>query len=90
MPLAQRANKVRGVHLAIVTANKEGDGNPGYRVKVKFPWLNAEEKTDIIEKVGQIDKQRDKTIQVSEAEKNKNSQNNVILVLTKMVRVEGT
>ncbi|MBA3465235.1 MAG: hypothetical protein H0T46_35215, partial [Deltaproteobacteria bacterium] len=45
MHLAQRANKLRGVHLAIVDENKDGDGNPGYRVKVKFPWLNDQEKT---------------------------------------------
>ena len=36
---ASRADKVRGVHLAIVVENKDGDGNPGYRIKVKFPWL---------------------------------------------------
>ena len=34
---ASRANKLRGVHVAIVVDNKDGDGNPGYRVKVKFP-----------------------------------------------------
>ena len=37
MLAAQRAAKLRGVHLAIVVDNKDGDGNPGYRVKVKFP-----------------------------------------------------
>ena len=36
--------KLRGVHLAIVVENKDGDGNPGYRVKVKYPWLSEEEK----------------------------------------------
>ena len=45
MPTALRAAKLRGVHLAIVVENTEGDGNPGYRVKVKFPWLNEQEKT---------------------------------------------
>ena len=45
MPLALRASKLRGVHLAIVVDNKDGEGNPGYRVKVKFPWLNEQEKT---------------------------------------------
>ncbi|MGE3762142.1 MAG: phage baseplate assembly protein V, partial [Kofleriaceae bacterium] len=45
MPLAVRADKLRGVHHAICVENTEGDGNPGYRVKVKFPWLNEEEKT---------------------------------------------
>jgi uncharacterized protein involved in type VI secretion and phage assembly len=44
-PYAVRADKIRGVHLAIVVENKEGDGNPGYRVKVKYPYLNDEEKT---------------------------------------------
>ena len=45
MPNALRADKVRGVHLAIVAENTEGDGNPGYRVKVKLPWLSEQEKT---------------------------------------------
>jgi uncharacterized protein involved in type VI secretion and phage assembly len=45
MPQALRASKMRGVHLAIVLDNKDGDGNPGFRVKVKFPWLNDQEKT---------------------------------------------
>src|SRR5688572_12746004 len=43
MPQALRASKIRGVHLAIVVDNKDGGGNPGYRVKVKFPWLNEQE-----------------------------------------------
>src|ERR1043165_10203647 len=43
MPLAQRASKLRGVQLAIVVDNKDGEGNPGYRVKVKFPWLNEQD-----------------------------------------------
>jgi hypothetical protein len=42
---ATRANKLRGVHVAIVVDNKDGEGNPGYRVKVKFPWLNADDQT---------------------------------------------
>ncbi len=33
------AAKLRGVYLGVVTNNAEGDGNPGYRVKVTFPWL---------------------------------------------------
>ena len=41
MPNALRADKVRGVHIAIVAENTEGDGNPGYRVKVKLPWLDC-------------------------------------------------
>jgi uncharacterized protein involved in type VI secretion and phage assembly len=45
MPLAVRAAKLRGVHLAIVVDNKDGDGNPGYRVKVKFPWMSDQETT---------------------------------------------
>jgi len=42
---AMRASKIRGVQLAIVVDNKDGDGNPGYRVKLKFPWLNEQEST---------------------------------------------
>ncbi|MEO8703101.1 MAG: phage baseplate assembly protein V, partial [Kofleriaceae bacterium] len=42
---AVRSVKLRGVHVAIVVDNKEGEGNPGYRVKVKYPWLSEEEKT---------------------------------------------
>src|SRR5205809_649017 len=45
MKKAQSANKMRGVHLAIVVDNSEGDGNPGHRVKVKFPFMNADEST---------------------------------------------
>jgi len=45
MPQALRASKVRGVQLAIVVDNKDGQGNPGYRVKVKFPTLNTQETT---------------------------------------------
>jgi len=40
---ALRASKIRGVQLAIVVDNKDGEGNPGYRVKVKFPWLSEQE-----------------------------------------------
>src|SRR5579872_685440 len=40
-----RASKIHGVHLAIVADNKDGDGNPGYRVKLKLPWLNDQETT---------------------------------------------
>ena len=39
---ATRAAKLRGVHLAIVVVNREGDGNPGYRVKVQLPWLSTD------------------------------------------------
>src|ERR1044071_7484178 len=45
MPQALRASKLRGVHLAIVVENKDGQDNPGYRVKVKFPWLSEQEST---------------------------------------------
>ena len=40
---ALHTSKIRGVQLAIVVDNKDGEGNPGYRVKVKFPWLNEQE-----------------------------------------------
>jgi phage baseplate assembly protein gpV len=40
---ALRASKIRGVQLAIVVDNKDGVDNPGYRVKVKFPWLSEQE-----------------------------------------------
>jgi hypothetical protein len=40
-----RASKILGVHLAIVVDNKDGDGNPGFRVKLKLPWLNDQETT---------------------------------------------
>jgi uncharacterized protein involved in type VI secretion and phage assembly len=37
---------MRGIHLAIVTDNKEdGKDNPGYRIKVKYPWLPESEQT---------------------------------------------
>ena len=42
---ALRASKIRGVRLAIVADNKDGDSNPGYRVKLKLPWLNEQETT---------------------------------------------
>src|SRR5689334_1209548 len=45
MPLAERAAKIRGLQLAIVVDNKDGADNPGYRVKVKFPWMNDQETT---------------------------------------------
>ena len=38
-----RISKVRGVQLAIVVDNKEGADNPGYRVKVQFPWLSEQD-----------------------------------------------
>src|SRR6185436_19206193 len=40
-----RAAKKFGAHLAIVVENTEGEDNPGYRVKVKYPWMNEEEKS---------------------------------------------
>ena len=40
---ALRSSKIRGVQLAIVVDNKDGEGNPGYRIKLKFPWLNEQE-----------------------------------------------
>ena len=45
MAHAIRADKVRGVHIGVVTENKEGQDNPGYRVKVKLPWLTGDETT---------------------------------------------
>jgi uncharacterized protein involved in type VI secretion and phage assembly len=45
MATATRADKLRGVHLAIVVENQDGDGNPGYRVKLTFPWLEDTQKT---------------------------------------------
>src|SRR5215467_211136 len=39
------SSKLRGVWLGIVVDNKDGGDNPGYRVKVKFPWLNDQETT---------------------------------------------
>src|ERR1043165_1005426 len=45
MSQAERAAKIRGLQLAIVVDNKDGADNPGYRVKVKFPWLNEQETT---------------------------------------------
>src|SRR5262245_36807663 len=38
-------SKIRGVQLAIVVDNKDGNDNPGYRVKVKLPWLSEQETT---------------------------------------------
>jgi phage baseplate assembly protein gpV len=40
-----RISKIRGVRLAIVVDNKDGECNPGYRVKLKLPWLNDQEST---------------------------------------------
>src|SRR6185436_10757590 len=45
MSRAQSGQKIRGVHLAIVVDNSEGDGNKGFQVKVKFPWMLEEEGT---------------------------------------------
>jgi phage baseplate assembly protein gpV len=38
-------SKIRGVRLAVVTDNRDGEGNPGYRVKLKFPWLSEQDTT---------------------------------------------
>jgi uncharacterized protein involved in type VI secretion and phage assembly len=35
----RRADRLRGVYLAIVTANTDNGGDSKYQVKVKFPWL---------------------------------------------------
>src|ERR1043166_8198907 len=40
---ARGTSKLRGVWLGIVVDNKDGSDNPGYRVKIKFPWLNDQE-----------------------------------------------
>ncbi|HET9623728.1 MAG TPA: phage baseplate assembly protein V, partial [Kofleriaceae bacterium] len=45
MPRATRGAKIRGAQLAIVVDNKDGGENPGYRIKVKLPWLNDQEST---------------------------------------------
>ena len=38
-----RANKLRGVYLAIVTANLDEGSDSKYKLKLKFPWLPGEE-----------------------------------------------
>jgi phage baseplate assembly protein gpV len=38
-PTTERAARLRGVYLAIVTSNSKSGGDSRYRVKVKFPWL---------------------------------------------------
>src|SRR5262245_9602310 len=45
MSRAARSSRILGVRPAIVVDNKDGNGNPGYRVKVKFPWLSEQETT---------------------------------------------
>jgi uncharacterized protein involved in type VI secretion and phage assembly len=45
MPQSQRAGKLRGIYLGIVDANKDGADNPGYGVKLRFPWMNDQEST---------------------------------------------
>ncbi|MBA2543058.1 MAG: hypothetical protein H0V17_25680, partial [Deltaproteobacteria bacterium] len=45
MPLALRAGKIRGIQLAIAVDNKEDADNPGFRCKVKYPWLAESEQT---------------------------------------------
>jgi uncharacterized protein involved in type VI secretion and phage assembly len=45
MQQAQHASKIRGVQLAIVVDNKDGEGNPGFRVKLKLPWLSEQDTT---------------------------------------------
>ena len=45
MSTATRGAKQRGIALGIVVDNKDGADNPGYRVRVKFPTLAAEEQS---------------------------------------------
>src|SRR5882762_1958496 len=45
MSQALRTSKIRGVQLAIVVDNKDGVDNPGYRVKLKLPWLTEQDTT---------------------------------------------
>jgi phage baseplate assembly protein gpV len=45
MQQAQRGSKILGVRLAIVVDNKDGEGNPGFRVKLKLPWLSEQDTT---------------------------------------------
>ena len=45
VPNSGRAAKMRGPRLAIVVDNKEGSDNPGFRVKVKYPWLSEQEQS---------------------------------------------
>jgi len=45
IPRAFPGAKLRGVWPAIVVDNQDGPGNPGYRVRVKLPWLNDQETT---------------------------------------------
>src|SRR5882672_4012158 len=42
---ARHSSKIRGVQLAIVVDNKDGADNPGYRVKLKLPWLTEQDTT---------------------------------------------
>jgi len=42
---SRRGSRIRGVWPAIVVDNKDGDGNPGYRVRVKLPWLSDQDTT---------------------------------------------
>ena len=42
---ALRGSKIRGVWPAIVIDSKDGAGNPGYRAKLKFPWLSEQDTT---------------------------------------------
>jgi hypothetical protein len=42
---ALRPSKIRGVQLAIVVENADGGDNPGYRVKLKLPWLTEQDTT---------------------------------------------
>src|SRR5471030_2814294 len=44
-PRAGRGAKLRGVHTAIVVENKDGGDNPGFRVKVKFMWMQDQDTT---------------------------------------------
>ncbi len=42
----QRAERLRGVYLGIVTANTNEGGDSKYQIKVKFPWLPADSAQD--------------------------------------------
>jgi len=44
-PGAARPSKIRGVQLAIVVENADGGDNPGYRVKLRLPWLSDQDST---------------------------------------------
>jgi phage baseplate assembly protein gpV len=45
MMVGSRKANLRGVWPAIVVDNSDGGDNPGYRVKLKLPWLSDDETT---------------------------------------------